>query len=265
MLAVPRSPTATPRSARPVRDGQAARPVRSARATAPAPASAGAPEIVGLAAPETHARRGDVIERTVTGLGYELVDVERVGSGLLRITIDRVAGRAYATGASPSITIDDCETVTHQLQFALEVDNVNYARLEVSSPGLDRPIKRAADLPRFVGQGVDLTLREPLQGRKRFRGVLRALGQAWRLELDDALGKKLDTRQRVKVAKALAKGAAHADTVTTLDFEWHEVREMRLVPVVDFKGRSAAAPHAAADGDPVAVAPPDDLPGDSQP
>ena len=82
------------------------------------------------------------IERTVTGLDYELVDVERSAAGLMRITIDRIPERSYPTGEAESVTVEDCERVTRQLQYVLEVEAVPYERLEVSSPGLDRPLKR---------------------------------------------------------------------------------------------------------------------------
>lgn len=164
------------------------------------------------------------VERTVNGLGYEFVACERAPRGLLRVTIDRIPGQAYgdaeAEGQPPGefITVDDCEKVTRQLQYVLEVEGVDYARLEVSSPGLDRPLRKAADYQRFAGQEVELTLRLALQGRKKFRGLLQAEGDAWRLVLRD--GKQEQA----------------------LDFSLDEVREARLVPVLNFKGRAANAP-----------------------
>lgn len=168
------------------------------------------------------------IDRTVTGLGYELVDLERSGGGLLRVYIDRVPGKAYATGASEFVTVEDCEAVTRQLQHVLEVENCDYARLEVSSPGLDRPLKREADYARFAGQAVDLTLKLPFAGRKKFKGVLAARDGGWRLAMEPA-----------------AKGQPEQ----ALDFVFDEVREARLVPVVDFKGRKARQASEAASGE----------------
>jgi ribosome maturation factor RimP len=162
------------------------------------------------------------VDVTVTGLGYELVDLERSGGGLLRVTIDRVPGRAYTTGESEAVTVDDCELVTRQLQYVLEVEQCDYARLEVSSPGLDRPLKREADYARFAGSAIDLTLKLPLQGRKKFKGVLHAReGGGWRLVLERTEGAKKDAPEQ------------------TLDFAFDEVRDARLVPVIDFKGRKA--------------------------
>lgn len=163
------------------------------------------------------------IERTVTGLDYELVDVERSAGGLLRVYIDRVPGRAYDTGAGEAVTVDDCERVTRQLQYVLQVEGVDYARLEVSSPGLDRPLKRAADYQRFSGARVSLSLKQPLNGRKNFRGWLEPAAAGWRLVLEDDKG--LPGEQ-------------------SLDFALDEVREARLVPVLDFKGRGGKTPGA---------------------
>jgi ribosome maturation factor RimP len=164
------------------------------------------------------------IDRTVGALGYELVDAERAAGGLLRVTIDRVSGRSYETGAGDAVTVDDCELVTRQLQYALDVDGIDYTRLEVSSPGLDRPLRKPADWDRFAGSEVDLTLRAPYQGRKRWRGVLQARDAGWRLVLPAPEGKG---------------GKAAAAPGEALDFELSEVREARLVPHLDFKGRRA--------------------------
>ncbi len=161
----------------------------------------------------------ELIGQTVSGLGYELVDVERSARGLLRVFIDRVPGHTYPTGESESVTVDDCEQVTRQLQYALEVDAIAYERLEVSSPGLDRPLRREADYERFAGSPVDLALKAPFQGRKHWKGRLERAseGGGWRLLLE-------------------------GDQV--LSFSLEEVREARLVPVLDFKGRrkSQSAP-----------------------
>ena len=130
------------------------------------------------------------IERTVTGLGYELVDLERTGGGLLRVSIDRVPGQVYASGESEFVTVDDCEAVTRQLQYVLEVEQCDYARLEVSSPGLDRPLKRETDYARFAGAAIELTLKLPFAGRKRFKGVLAARDGGWSLAIEPPEGAK---------------------------------------------------------------------------
>lgn len=158
------------------------------------------------------------VERTVTGLGYDLVECERGLRGLLCVYIDRMPGVVYPTGPSEFVTVEDCEQVTRQLQRVLEVEGCDYERLEVSSPGLDRPLKRLADFVRFEGLEIDLTLKVIFQGRKKYRGVLRVAGDdpATGLELVFPDGKESQV----------------------LGFVLEEVREARLVPVVDFKGRS---------------------------
>ncbi|OGS93240.1 MAG: ribosome maturation factor RimP [Gallionellales bacterium GWE2_58_10] len=103
-----------------------------------------------------------LVETTVNGLGYELVDFERSGRGLLRVFIDKPEG----------ISVDDCQTVSNQLTRLFLVENVDYDRLEVSSPGLDRPLKKEADFMRFAGQKAQIKLRMPLAGRKNFVGVI---------------------------------------------------------------------------------------------
>jgi len=103
-----------------------------------------------------------LVETTLTGLGYELVDLEVSGRGLMRVLMDKPAG----------ITLEDCEQVSHQLTRLFAVEGVNYDRLEVSSPGLDRPLKKEADFVRFRGEKVQIKLRMPLAGRKNFSGIM---------------------------------------------------------------------------------------------
>ncbi|MDE1981808.1 MAG: ribosome maturation factor RimP [Betaproteobacteria bacterium] len=100
------------------------------------------------------------IEKTVTGLGYEFVDFERAGRGLLRVFIDKAGG----------IGVEDCAAVSNQLTRVFAVEGIDYDRLEVSSPGLDRPLKREADFERFAGRDVKLRLRVPRAGQRNFVG-----------------------------------------------------------------------------------------------
>jgi ribosome maturation factor RimP len=201
------------------------------------------PNAQAQALPAGHAARPGFrasIEQTVTGLGYELVDVERAARGLLRVYIDRMPGHSYAGGDSEFVTVDDCEQVTRQLQYALEVDAVDYERLEVSSPGLDRPLRNEADFGRFAGHDVSLTLKQPFQGRKVWKGVLtRTDGAGWSLVFKDEKPAKTGKAKAAKVKAPTADkvGAAAAPVAQLLSFTLDEVREARLVPVVDFKGR----------------------------
>ena len=100
-----------------------------------------------------------VIEQTVTGLGYDLVELERTAGGLLRVTIDW----PWVPGTEERfVQVEDCERVTRQLQFVLEVENVDYKRLEVSSPGIDRPLRHEQDFVRYTGHVIDITLKVPM-------------------------------------------------------------------------------------------------------
>ena len=115
-----------------------------------------------------------LLETTLAGLGYELVDMERSGKGsLMRVFIDKPGG----------ITVDDCATVSHHLSRVLTVENVSYERLEISSPGLDRPLKRERDFVRFAGQKARVKLRVPMDGQRNFVGVLRHT-EAGKVELE---------------------------------------------------------------------------------
>jgi ribosome maturation factor RimP len=123
----------------------------------------------------------ELLEPTLAGLGYELVDLERSPGGkLLRVFIDKPDG----------VNVDDCVAVSNHLSRLLAVENVDYDRLEVSSPGLDRPLKKTADFIRFAGESVKLRLRVALQGQRNFVGILREVKDGiLKLEVD---GKMLD-------------------------------------------------------------------------
>jgi ribosome maturation factor RimP len=106
-----------------------------------------------------------MVEPVLGSMGYELVDIEFGGGGLLRVVIDIADG-------SRSVQVEDCERVSHQLSRLFTVEDVDYARLEVSSPGLDRPLRKPADFERFAGEKVSLRMRQPVGGRRQFTGVL---------------------------------------------------------------------------------------------
>jgi ribosome maturation factor RimP len=103
-----------------------------------------------------------LVETTLAGMGYELVDLEMSGRGLMRVFMDKPDG----------ITVEDCERVSNQLVRLFTVENVAYERLEVSSPGLDRALKKEADFVRFAGQKAQIKVRVPMAGRKNFAGII---------------------------------------------------------------------------------------------
>jgi len=135
---------------------------------------------------------GSVVERTVAGLGYELVETQlALGGRLLRVFIDRPADSAAPLSSGPAqsgISVEDCERVSRQLERVLPVEGVHYDRLEVSSPGLDRVLKTPAHFQRFKGERAVLRLRVPVGNRRRFTGVLRgATEQEVELEVDGSV------------------------------------------------------------------------------
>jgi ribosome maturation factor RimP len=190
----------------------------------------------------------DIVEQITAGLGYDLVEIERSAGGLLRVTIDLpwVKPEPGALPVEQFITVEDCEKVTRQLQFTLEVEGVDYKRLEVSSPGIDRPLRHVRDFERFEGALVDITLKAPVgdagQGqvnanRKKFRGTLEQVAnadgsQGWQVVWTDA--------PAVKPGQKISKKRPPAP-VRALGFEMDELREARLAPVVSFKGRTASS------------------------
>ena len=186
----------------------------------------------------------DIVEQIVTGFGLALVDIERSAGGLLRITIDLPWN---PQAAEPEmVTVEDCEKVTRQLQFSLEVEGIEYRRLEVSSPGIDRPLRTPEDFERFTGQVIDVTLKAPMgeqaagqvrANRKKFRGTLEkrvdAQGAAgWQIVWSDA--------PPVKPGQRVSKKRAPMP-LQALGFTLDELREARLAPLVNFKGRQAGA------------------------
>ena len=189
----------------------------------------------------------EIVEQTVAGLGYDLVEIERSAGGLLRITIDLpwTAPVEGQVSVEQFVNVEDCEKVTRQLQFALEVDGAEYKRLEVSSPGIDRPLRHTQDFERFAGQIIDITLKAPMgaaangqvnANRKKFRGTLERVVVAdgavgWQIVWSDAP----EPKPGQKVSKKRVPPPMQA-----LGFTLDELRDARLAPIVSFKGRGNA-------------------------
>ena len=195
-----------------------------------------------------------VIEQIVTGFGYDLVEIERSAGGLLRVTIDFPWVPGQNKADDKLINVEDCEKVTRQLQFALEVDGAEYKRLEVSSPGIDRPLRNAQDFERFLGEEIDITLRAPMgvaaQGqvnatRKKFRGTLERaevmIGAAESMVAADVPVWQIVWSEApiAKPGAKISKKRAPAP-VQALGFRLEELRDARLAPIVNFKGRNAS-------------------------
>ncbi|MCL4183080.1 MAG: ribosome maturation factor RimP [Burkholderiaceae bacterium] len=198
-----------------------------------------------------------IIELAVSGMGYELVDVEHAHDGLLRVYIDAPSG----------VGLDDCEKVSRQLSHVLAVEDVDYTRLEVSSPGLDRPLKKPADFERFAGAEVSVRLRRALEGRRNFEGVLTVEeGGRYGLELIErpppgaaVRGRKTESKaaesktagSKTAGAKGAAAGMGKAEPAPQalrtagaaqtagrkLVFALDEIERARLVPKLKFQER----------------------------
>ena len=143
------------------------------------------------------AAMAEVVETTLAGMGFELVDARASGGGRqLAIFIDRPGG----------ITVDHCAEVSRHLSRVFEVEGIDYDRLEVSSPGLDRPLRKAADFARFAGQKVDVRMRlADASGRRRYIGLLKGIeGATATVEVDGAaVALQLDGMDRARLVPEL--------------------------------------------------------------
>ncbi|WBF65246.1 MAG: ribosome maturation factor RimP [Candidatus Kinetoplastibacterium crithidii] len=164
-----------------------------------------------------------IAENALQGLSsdFELVDVEILPAGVLRVTIDKVSG----------ISIDDCEKVSRHLSHVFTVENVNYSNLEVSSPGIDRPLRKFSDFLRFIGERVEIKFHNALNGRKIFRGVLflkSDLPYEYKVNeadyCDITFGINIDSLDDKK-------------NIQTIDFVLNDVDRAKLDPIIDFKGK----------------------------
>jgi ribosome maturation factor RimP len=116
-----------------------------------------------------------LVERTVSGLGYELADFEYINNGrMLRVFIEKLH-EPHPGLSQAGVTVADCESVSRQLQRVFEVEGIAYDRLEVSSPGLDRRLKKAADFVRYTGHEAQVRLRRAVNGMRNFTGIVRAV------------------------------------------------------------------------------------------
>lgn len=168
---------------------------------------------------EMLARVAALVTPTIEGMGYELVRLRFTGAGgdhaTLQVMAERPDGR---------MTIDDCAELSRALSAVLDVeDPIDRAyRLEVSSPGIDRPLTRLKDFARWAGHEAKVELRHPMDGRKRFRGLLKGVdgeaividveGTEWRLPFGDvAEGKLVLTDALIAQATAAQSGSVAPD------------------------------------------------------
>lgn len=155
-------------------------------------------------------------KQAISSMDVELIDIEWAALGLLRVTIDRPEG----------VRIEDCEQVSRHLTRVFEVENIDFRRLEVGSPGVDRPLKSAADFRRFLGERAEVKLREAVEGRKVFSGVLVGV-----LPETSAAGAEAES-ESFGIEFEAKKGEMQQVTFTFADVE-----RAKLDPVLDFKGK----------------------------
>lgn len=169
------------------------------------------------------ARVARIVEPTVVGLGYRLVRVKL--SAMNGTTLQIMAERADG-----SMTVEDCERLSRDLSPALDVeDPIERAyHLEVSSPGIDRPLVRRSDFERWAGHTAKIELSHPLDGRKRFRGVLAGIDG-----------------DELRVALATPEGGE-----TTVRLPLADIGEAKLVLTDELIRESLAARKRPADGEP---------------
>jgi len=155
----------------------------------------------------------DIVERVASSQGLEVVEIEMRGGGksrMLRIFIDKLDG----------VTHEDCANLSREVGTILDVEEAipggSYL-LEVSSPGLDRKLFKAADFERFKGSRVKLTTREPVNGNRHFEGRLEHFASG-RLTLD--------------LAEARRKFRPHATAAQKLEIDLANVEKANLVPEI---------------------------------
>ncbi|HHJ35877.1 MAG TPA: ribosome maturation factor RimP [Gammaproteobacteria bacterium] len=120
----------------------------------------------------------ELFEPVVTGMGFDLIEIEHFPNpkhGVLRLYIDTPAGTVTAEGKPKGIVVNDCSAVSRQISALIDVEDPirGQFNLEVSSPGLDRPLRRLQDFQRFTGSLVKIKTVMPLEGQRNFKGRLR--------------------------------------------------------------------------------------------
>ncbi|AGF48403.1 hypothetical protein CONE_0648 [Candidatus Kinetoplastibacterium oncopeltii TCC290E] len=163
-----------------------------------------------------------LIKNSLHGIAndIELVDIERLSSGILRVTIDKTCG----------ISIDDCEIVTRHLSCVFAAENIDYRQLEISSPGIDRPLRKESDFTRFSGERIVLKLNNPFDGQKVFHGILRVQNPL--LLNNSSVTSPINTMFSIEFDDNEKK-----NNLKVINFNINDVCYAKLDPILDFKGR----------------------------
>jgi len=172
-----------------------------------------------------------IVGSAVEGLGYELVDIERTSRGLLRVFIDKPAG----------ISVEDCANVSNHLTRLFAVEGIDFERLEISSPGLDRPLKTIEAFRRFAGCSAKVKLNTMIDGRRRFDGIIVAVdGNAVAFKILEEPQKPAATKQAASAGKgkaiAPAKGKAAKPAAAS-------IREAQMLVPIEHIERARLIPE----------------------
>lgn len=180
----------------------------------------------------------DIVESTVEGLGYEFVEFERLPRGLMRVTIDRPA--------DGGVTVDDCEILSDQITHLFMVEGVDYERLEVASPGVERPLKRVRDWRRFAGEFAHVELYEPMHaegfpeaGRRKLDGRILGVEGEEGAEVIRFSFEEVDvarTPSQAARARAQKVKKTKAEPIVVM-FAFNDVDRANLIAQLDFKGK----------------------------
>ena len=183
----------------------------------------------------------EIVERTLTGLGFEFVEIERLARGLMRVTID--------TDREGGVGVDDCETVSDQLTHLFTVEDIDFERLEVASPGVDRPLKRVKDWIRFAGSPVHVELFAPMHaegfpeaGRRKLDGRILGLegepGAETVLFSFEELNIARTPSQAARAKQGKGKKSPAAVDPVTVRFALADVDRANLIAQLDFRGKT---------------------------
>lgn len=180
----------------------------------------------------------ELVQATVEGLGFEFVEFERLPRGMMRVTIDSTA--------QGGVSVNDCELVSDQITHLFTVEGIDYDRLEISSPGVERPLKRVCDWVRFVGQLAHVELYEPLHaegfpeaGRRKFDGRILGVEGSEGQELIKFSFEEIEvarTPSQAARAKAAKTKKVKAQPIE-VSFAFNDVDRANLIAQLDFKGK----------------------------
>lgn len=171
-----------------------------------------------------------VVESSVVPLGYEVIDIELDSTGLIRVYVDLSDGKR-------EINLKDCEIITKQLVYLFPVEEINYDRLEVSSPGVDRRLSKVHHFERFIGAKVKLKFRDLVAGKKKYVGLLGKVSESGSSNLSKT---NVITDVQIKDGSSIFFVEENGiDGVERIEFSVDQLEQARLVEEISMKGKSS--------------------------